>query len=102
MELYDHAYSFGLEVISSDERGEDVTGADLRRALLARLATMTDEEVVQACDGGQPFDSHEIDSAAVRNLMTWSPDEVRLGVWVSKAISASTQKQILTESTLSS
>jgi len=60
--LYDHSYSFGLEVISGEADGADVTGGDLRRAILNRLGSMTDEEVAEACDGGSPFDSMEVAS----------------------------------------
>lgn len=57
---YNHAYSFGFEVPGSvDQDGLDVTGAKLRSCLLARLAKLTDEEMLEACDA--PFDTYKED-----------------------------------------
>ena len=95
MKLHDHAFSFGLEVISSREDAKDVTGADLRRALLARLATMTDQEVREACDGGCPFDTNEVDPADTRSLTALPYWEIITGVWGAKVVSVSVQGQLL-------
>jgi hypothetical protein len=46
---YSHAYDFAFEVDSLDEDADDVTGAALRVALLKRLNTLSDEELIGAC-----------------------------------------------------
>jgi hypothetical protein len=57
---YNHAYTLAFEVAGSkDESGEDVTGAQLRAALLERLSRLSDEELVEACEA--PYDTFEED-----------------------------------------
>ena len=56
---YNHAYSFGFEVISDNEDGTDVTGAQLRAAMIAKLAKSTDQDITECCDC--PWDTFEID-----------------------------------------
>lgn len=57
---YNHAYSFGFEVPGSTcEQATDVTGARLRERLLERLARLTDDELLEACDC--PFDTYQED-----------------------------------------
>jgi|688.fasta_scaffold226402_6 hypothetical protein len=57
---YNHAYTFAVEIKgSTNEEAEDVTGAQLRAALLARITSMTDDEVREACDA--PYDTFEED-----------------------------------------
>jgi hypothetical protein len=61
MTKYNHAYTFGFEVPgSTDETGEDVTGAQLREALLERVNRLSDEEMVEACEA--PYDTFEEES----------------------------------------
>jgi len=58
---YNHAFSFAVEVFgSTDSHAEDVTGAQLRAALLERINKLTDEEIVDACDA--PYDTMEEDT----------------------------------------
>jgi len=95
MKLFDHAYSFGLEVTSSDEYARDVTGSDLRRALLARLAAMSDEEVKAACDGGSPFDSHEVERETVDRLQALGRLELPNSLHDTKVIAAAARRCLL-------
>jgi hypothetical protein len=95
MKCHNHAYSFGLEVISSHEGGEDVTGGDLRRAILARLATMSDDEVREACDGGAPFDSYEMSDSEVNELRQLGRRQISSKVRRSQAIAEATCNHLL-------
>ena len=53
---FNHAYDIAFEV-RTDHFPEDVTADELRAALRARLRSMSDEEIMEAC--GHPFDSFE-------------------------------------------
>jgi len=57
MPKYNHAFDFAAEVLSDDENGEDVTGAMLRQALITRAASLSDEELLEACG---IFDTMEV------------------------------------------
>jgi hypothetical protein len=57
MAKYNHAFDFAIEVLSDDENGEDVTGAMLRQALITRAASLSDEELLEACG---IFDTMEV------------------------------------------
>jgi hypothetical protein len=46
---FNHAYDFAFEIESQDEDADDVTGAALRAALLKRLNTLSDKELIGAC-----------------------------------------------------
>lgn len=59
MPKFNHAYTFAFEVTSNDENGADLTGLDLRRALLARLDDLSDNDMIEACDA--PYDTFEIE-----------------------------------------
>ncbi len=54
MSQWNHAFDFAFEVISNDEYASDVTGADLRAALKARVDSLSDADLVDACS---PYDS---------------------------------------------
>lgn len=54
---YNHAYSFGFTVLSNSKEADDVTGAQLRKAIIEGLAKRTDKEVLDNCDC--PFDTYE-------------------------------------------
>lgn len=56
---YSHAYSLGFEISSNQSDGEDVTGDQLRQAIINRLNKLTDAELAEAC--GAPFDTHEVE-----------------------------------------
>lgn len=61
---WNHAYDFGFEVKSNDEHAGDVTGADLRKALQARLDSLSDTDLLGACDA---FDSCEEEDKVVED-----------------------------------
>lgn len=52
-----YAYTFGFALLSIDPTGANVTASELRTAILAHLARLTDVELVENC--GMPFDSFE-------------------------------------------
>jgi hypothetical protein len=54
---YNHAFSVAFSLLSTDELG-NVTGKQLRVAALARLNSLDDEEIIEAC--GCPFDTYEM------------------------------------------
>jgi len=58
MPKFNHAYTFSFEVTSNHEEGEDLTGLDLRKALMARLDDLSDNDMLEACE---PFDTFEIE-----------------------------------------
>jgi flagellar biosynthesis regulator FlbT len=47
---FNHAFDFAFEVGSHDEAAKDVTGAMLRASLKQRLDTLSDKELLAACD----------------------------------------------------
>lgn len=55
---FNHAFTLSFEVSGSlSDDGDDVTGAKLREAILARLNKLSDEELVDACEA--PYDTYE-------------------------------------------
>lgn len=56
---YSHACTIAFEIVSKCERGEDLEGPALRVAILERLASIGDAELVEAV--GLPFDTHKIE-----------------------------------------
>jgi len=55
---YNHAYTFAVEIKNSGrEDAEDVTGAQLRAALLERIDRLSDDDILEACDA--PYDTFE-------------------------------------------
>lgn len=58
MPKFNHAYTFSFEVESNHEEGADLTGLDLRKALIARLNDLSDNDMLEACE---PFDTFEIE-----------------------------------------
>lgn len=56
---YDHAFTIAFSLVSSDPSGRDVTPAELGAAILTRLATLSDTELIEAV--GAPYDSYEMD-----------------------------------------
>jgi hypothetical protein len=53
---YSHAFDIAFEV-HSDHTGGRVTADELRTALRARLNSMDDREIIEAC--GKPFDTDD-------------------------------------------
>lgn len=58
MPRYNHAFDFTFEV-ETDHAADDVTGAELRAALLERVARLSDAEMLEACGC---FDTMEDDT----------------------------------------
>ncbi len=56
---YDHAFTIAFSLVSSNPSGCDVTPAELRAAILTRLASLADDELIEAV--GAPYDSYEMD-----------------------------------------
>ena len=57
---YNHAYTIAVEISgSASEDAEDVTGAQLRAALLTRINSLSDDELLEACEA--PYDTFEED-----------------------------------------
>lgn len=55
---YNHAYTFAVEIAgSASEDAADVTGAQLRAALLERINRLSDEDILDACEA--PYDTFE-------------------------------------------
>jgi hypothetical protein len=55
---YNHAYTFAFELKGSlAENAADVTGAQLRTALIERVSRLSDDEILEACDA--PYDTME-------------------------------------------
>ncbi|OES24041.1 hypothetical protein [Alteromonas macleodii] len=47
--LFNHAFDFAFEINSHDKDAEDVTADMIRRAMIERLMSLDDAELVQAC-----------------------------------------------------
>lgn len=56
---YDHAFTIAFSLVSSDPSGRDVTPSQLRAAILSRLESLADDELIEAV--GAPYDSYEMD-----------------------------------------
>lgn len=60
--VFNHAFDLGFSLESHHPHGEDVTPAMLRGALEARLASLSDDELLEAV--GAPFDTYAVDPPA--------------------------------------
>jgi hypothetical protein len=56
MARFNHAFAFGFELENDSPEGE-VTGQELRHAIVCRLQEMTDDEILDNC--GNPWDTYE-------------------------------------------
>ena len=59
MKRFNHMYSISFIVINGSEDGEHTTPAEVREAILKRLETTTDDELLEAV--GYPEDTYEMD-----------------------------------------
>ena len=57
MKKFNHMYSIAFIVVNGSEDGEATTAAEIRRGILERLATATDDELLEAV--GYPDDTYE-------------------------------------------
>lgn len=62
MPKFNHMYSLSFEITSNDEEGEDLTGLDLRKALLARLEYLSDDDMLEACESVDTFEIEDADA----------------------------------------
>jgi len=58
-QIYNHAFDFAFSIETTDETGENITGAEFRRHIMAALARLTDDDIVSNC--GMPFDTYDVD-----------------------------------------
>jgi hypothetical protein len=56
MARFNHAFAFGFELENDSPEGE-VTGQELRHAIVCRLQEMTDDEILDNC--GNPWHTYE-------------------------------------------
>lgn len=56
MNRYNHMYSIAFSVINGSEDGEHTTPSEVRQAILERLASTTDDELLEAI--GYPDDTY--------------------------------------------
>jgi len=56
-QYFNHAYDIAFSLVSPDPDG-DIPASELRQAILRRLNTLDDDELIEAV--GAPFDSFEI------------------------------------------
>jgi hypothetical protein len=72
MPRYNHAFGFGFSLTTVRD-GENVTGAELRAAILQRLADLGDDaQLLEAC--GAPMDTYEM--PPVRTIRVTVREEV--------------------------
>lgn len=57
---HSHAFDIAFELETSCENGESATAQQLREALIKRLNSLGDDELLEAV--GAPFDTHELES----------------------------------------
>lgn len=55
---YNHAFDIAFEVESNHPTGDDLTPRQIRAAILQRLATLPDDELLETI--GMPFDTYEV------------------------------------------
>jgi hypothetical protein len=72
-----HAYTLGFSLSRKREDG-DVSGAQLRQAIHARLADLDDDEIVETC--GAPFGTDENDAV--------TPTCAEHAAWAERAVHA--------------
>ena len=58
MKVYNHLYFLGFSVVNGSEEGEATTGAEARKAIMERLASLSDAELLEAIE--LPCDSYEV------------------------------------------
>jgi len=62
MARFNHAFAFGFELENDSPEGE-VTGQELRHAIVCRLQEMTDDEILGNCDSPWHTYKNEEDEA---------------------------------------
>ncbi|HEX2842066.1 hypothetical protein [Hyphomicrobium sp.] len=59
---YDHAFTIAFSITSHHKDVDDIKPQQFRNAILARLASLVDDELLEAV--GFPFDTFVIETAA--------------------------------------
>lgn len=59
MKTYDHAFTISFSIKSHHPEGDDITPQQHRHAILSRLASLIDDELLEAV--GAPFDSFTVE-----------------------------------------
>ena len=64
---YNHAFNFAFSVDAADPTGDHIPVAELRGALIKKLAAMSDNELLENL--GAPFDTyeHSVEAEEVRS-----------------------------------
>lgn len=57
--LFDHAFTLAFSLRSRDPSGLEIEAAAIRRAIVERLALLSDDDLLAAIDA--PFDTYEVD-----------------------------------------
>ena len=57
MPAFNHAFDIAFSLVSSDPKAADVTPQMLRAALIARLQSLPDDQLLEAV--GAPFDTYQ-------------------------------------------
>ena len=57
MKKYNHAYSISFSLVNTSEDGEKTKPSEVREALLKRLASIDDNELMECV--GYPYDTYE-------------------------------------------
>lgn len=58
-QIYNHAFTFAFDLETTDETGDNITGAEFREHIKAALDRLSDSELVSNL--GAPFDTFEVD-----------------------------------------
>lgn len=58
-QLYNHLFGFAFSIETTDETGENITGAEFRQHIRDALARLTDDDIES--NFGMPFDTYEVD-----------------------------------------
>lgn len=59
MKTYDHAFTIAFSIKSHHPEGDDITSQQYRHAILARLASLVDDELLEAV--GAPYDTFTVE-----------------------------------------
>lgn len=69
MQSFTHMFDFTFEVANQPEDGEKITGSDIREALLKRVNSLSDEELVSTLGG--PRDTYTILKMKFQNYLSF-------------------------------
>lgn len=64
-QLYDHAFTLAFSLCSRDPSGLEIEPAEIRQAIIERLALLSDDELLEAI--GAPFDTYDVNQSLDSN-----------------------------------